>query len=564
MTAVIIKDIFRLDCSLELEITFRMGEMKKAKVIVFGLDGATWNVLKPMMDAGELPYFSRVAKEGVWGTLKSTIPPVTPPAWATFVTGKNPGKHGLFGFVVNKHNASIETSWANENAIKTPKIWDLLDHLDRTSALINIPITYPAKKINGWYVSGFLTPQGAKDVTYPPELLEELDSVVGGYIINVPSGEKSTFADANKFTEANLECTRKRADAMFYLKEKYDPDLLFTVFVGPDRIQHRFYGYLDPNLEGYNAPKSISFRDVISQNFVQLDEILGEILENINDDTTLLVASDHGFGPLKSFISINRWLANNSYLKYNKFGAMLREIDRKFGISNRFGNMKRIQKSLTFDAKLEEIIDMAQTRVFAGDIYEEGLYINLKGRQENGIVEQGEEYENLRDEVIDGLRSLTFPETGEPVFTKLLKKEEVYQGAYLDDAPDILVVSNDNKSLITNNLPTLKSHFIKSPRNKFEGTHEPEGIFMAWGSKIRKSEEFGTFDIHDIAPTILFAMGEPTFSDMDGSTIVSIFKDKKDQEVVDPPHYNMQSDTGYTDKESRDIEERLRKLGYLE
>ncbi|MCH8304436.1 MAG: alkaline phosphatase family protein [Candidatus Marinimicrobia bacterium] len=539
--------------------------MKKGKVIVFGLDGATWNILRPMMDAGLLPNFSRVAKEGVWGTLKSTIPPVTPPAWATFVTGKNPGKHGLFGFVVNKHRADVETTWANEYAIKTNKIWDLLDHLGRTSALINIPITYPAKKINGWYVSGFLTPQGAKDVTYPPDLLEELNKKVDGYVINVASGSGASIEDAKKFTKANVECTRKRTDAMFHIWDKYDPDLNFPVYVGPDRIQHRYYGYLDPSNDAYNSSEASEIRDIITENYTQLDAILGEILAKMDENTTLLVASDHGFGVLESYVSINLWLAEKGYLKYKKSGAWLREIDKKFGISNRLGNMKRLQANLTFDAKLEQIIIMKETIAYAGDVYEEGIFLNVKGRQEHGIVEPGEEYEKIRDEIIEGLKEINFPGTTKPLFSELLKKEDVYHGKYLDDAPDIVVVVNNHKSLITNNLPALKSKFVRPPKNVAEGTHEPDGIFMAWGASIKPDSNFGEYDIHDMTPTILHAMGEPYFSDMDGKPIYSIFSDETTTEPAEPlSEADVDQDVSYSDEEQKEIEERLRSLGYID
>jgi len=539
--------------------------MKKGKVIVFGLDGATWNILRPMMDGGLLPNFSKITKEGVWGTLKSTIPPVTPPAWATFVTGKNPGKHGLFGFVVNKHRKDVETTWANEYAIKTNKIWDLLDHLGRTSALINIPITYPAKRINGWYVSGFLTPQGAKDVTYPPDLLEELDKKVNGYVINVSSGTGVSIEDARKFTKANVECTRKRTDAMFHIWDKYDPDLNFPVFVGPDRIQHRYYGYLDPSNDAYNSSDASEIRGIITENYTQLDSILGEILAKMDEDTTLLVASDHGFGALESYVSINLWLSEKGYLKYYKTGAWLREIDKKFGITNRLGNMKKLQDYLKFDAKLEQIIIMKQTVAYAGDVYEEGIFLNVKGRQEHGIVKPGEEYEKIRDEIIGGLKEIKFPGTTKPLFTQILKKEDIYSGKYLDDAPDITVVVDDHKSLITNNLPALKSKFVKAPRNNAEGTHEPDGIFMAYGASIKPDSSFGKYDILDMTPTILHAMGEPYFSDMDGKPIFSIFSDGATTEPAEPPSEdNSHEEVTYSDDEQKEIEERLRSLGYID
>ena len=208
---------------------------------------------------------------------------------------------------------------------------------------------------------------------------------------------------------------------------------------------------------------------------------------------------------------------------------------------------------------------MGKTKVYAGDIFEEGIYLNVEGREKHGVVKQGTEYNELRDKVIEELKELKYPGTEEKMFSKLIKREDIYNGDFVNDAPDILVELEGHDSLITNNLPAISKHFVKKPRNPAEGSHRPDGIFMASGSTINDGLKDASFKIEDMTPTILHAMGEPTFSDLDGSAILSIFKEKIDQKVVDPLDYNVQSDdSGYTDEETREIEDRLRQLGYIE
>ena len=539
--------------------------MKKGKVIVFGLDGATWNILRPMMDAGLLPNFSRVAKEGVWGTMKSTIPPVTPPAWATFVTGKNPGKHGLFGFIENRNRESKDICWANEQSIKTNKIWDLLDYLGRTSSLINIPISYPPRNINGWLLTGYLTPENAENVSYPPELKAEIDNVVGNYIVNTSYKGEASLLNTQIFTDWNLECIEKRKLALFHIWDKYNPDLQFIVFDSPDRLQHKLYCYLDPDEKEYSFSEAKAMREKATENYRAIDGVLGDIMNKMDDDTTLIIASDHGFGKLHSYVSLNLWLAKKGYLKFKKIGAWLREINKRFSLINTNRILPTLLGNVRNDDSIENLINWGKTKVYAGDIFEEGIYLNVEGREKHGVVKQGTEYNELRDKVIEELKELKYPGTEEKMFSKLIKREDIYNGDFVNDAPDILVELEGHDSLITNNLPAISKHFVKKPRNPAEGSHRPDGIFMASGSTINDGLKDASFKIEDMTPTILHAMGEPTFSDLDGSAILSIFKEKIDQKVVDPLDYNVQSDdSGYTDEETREIEDRLRQLGYIE
>jgi len=297
----------------------------------------------------------------------------------------------------------------------------------------------------------------------PAEFKEEIDSTVGNYIVNTKYSGEANLQNTEKFTDWNLECIKKRKLALFHIWNKYDPDLQFIVYDSPDRLQHKLYGYLDPNESEYSSANANEIREKAYENYIAIDKVLGEIMNKMDEDTTLIVASDHGFGKLHSYVSLNLWLAEKGYLKFNKSGAWLREINKKLSFKNTNNNLPKLFGNIRFDDSLENLINWGETQVYSGDIFEEGIYINLEGREKQGIVNRGSEYNELREKVIKELKQLTFPGTQRKIFAEIYKREEIYTGDFVNDAPDIVVTLDGHKSLITNNPPAMKKHFQGTP-----------------------------------------------------------------------------------------------------
>jgi predicted AlkP superfamily phosphohydrolase/phosphomutase len=202
-----------------------MGSVSN-KAFVLGLDGGSWNLLRHFIDKGYMPNLRRICENGVSGTLLSTKPPYTGPAWVSSFTGVNPGKHGIFGFTTLREGMP-QRSLISSRTIKAKKIWHYLDQAGKRSGFINVPVTYPVEKINEFMISGFLAPQEVKDFTYPVGLYEELINEIGTYIINVKISvlKLNTGDKANEFIDDVMFCTQKQLEAMKLLWSMYSPDL---------------------------------------------------------------------------------------------------------------------------------------------------------------------------------------------------------------------------------------------------------------------------------------------------------------------------------------------------
>jgi len=277
--------------------------MKNRKVIIIGLDGATFDLIAPWANEGKLPNFKKLMKKGTWGELESTIPHVTPPAWTSMTTGKNPAKHGIFEFMgMERTNDEWEFRLYTSRNKKTKEIWNYLGN--KKSIVINLPLTYPPYKINGLMVTGMLTPDTDSNFTYPKELKKEILKLFPSYKIELNwseyKGKKQKFLkDLYKMTDERIK--------LFWYFLKMDWQFFFFVFIGTDRIQHIIWD--DNELLKY---------------YMYLDEFLGELMKKIkNEDTYLFLVSDHGFSKVKKEVYINTFFVQEGYLslkiKHRKF-----------------------------------------------------------------------------------------------------------------------------------------------------------------------------------------------------------------------------------------------------
>jgi len=555
---------------------------REQRVVVLGLDGATFEVLLPMMERGELPNLSRVMREGVWGRLESTIPPFSVQAWVSMATGKNPGKHGVTDFWDPSAGKS-QREFASSNSIQGETLWEILSRHGKRVGVINVPVTYPPLKVNGYMISGLLTPRNKVDYTYPAELRTEILGAVGDYAAD----PYDPLSPNKELLKEFLYWMRKREEANRYLLQRYPWDFFINVIQALDHLQHLFWHHLDLHHPYYNPREAKRYAPLITECYRLADVIVGERLKMLDGGTTLFVISDHGFGPAHKWFHLNRFLAHLGLLVFQEqadslFSSLLRrsgltsqkvkEIVRRgdvFGFRRRvMGRGARIGFSKRVGGLLTWPIDWSRTKAYSGSPATQGIYINLQGREPGGIVGPGREYDEVRDFIISELSRLRDPDTGTPVIERAYHKEDIYSGPFLSQLPDV-VFSLDGQPYLASDDASAGPVLERIPRNHLGGRHKPDGVFLALGANIREGGTIERARIIDVAPTILYAMGLPIPKDMGGKVLLETFVPQyreaqsiryEDMRVTEREG---ESEATYSEEEVAEIEERLKGLGYL-
>ena len=570
------------------------------KVLVIGLDGATPQLVFPWAKEGKLPNLAKLINNGVSGELKSTIPPMTAPAWTSFMTGKNPGKHGIYHFI-EYDPKTYDYFVVGAKNIHAKPIWTILSELNKKVGVMQVPMTYPPEKVNGFIVSGGLgTPGPESNFTYPSELREEL---LNNFNFKVTNTEKFFEGNEDSFIKDLIDTEERKAEATIYLMKKYEWDFFMVMFAGTDSIQHFFWKDMDTKHPGHDSEatrdSAKKYENAILNMYQKLDGIVGDILKQIDDNTTVIIMSDHGFGPLYKELHLNTWLMENGLLKLKKKKDMpfykywlhksgfTREMATtlliKLGLEKIIKSIpKKIKKSIPSHYTPSEI-DWSETKAYS--VATHGLvYINLKGRNSTGIVSAGKEYEELRDYIIKELQKLKDPETNKKIVDKVFKREDIYFGEYVDKAPDLFVLTDmtyHNIGHLDNILikPVWSQHdsansgklssWMRKQRSVGSGSHRMNGIFIMQGKYIKKNIKLQNIEIIDIAPTILYLMKVQVPSDMDGKILKNAFS----TEWIKYYDVNEQSASlratretlrsVYAEEDEEKVKERLRNLGYL-
>jgi len=548
------------------------------KVIVIGLDGATFDALDPYMKRGELPNLQKMCAEGVRGDLRSSIPPVTGPSWVSFMTGKNPGKHGIYDFVKAGKN-EVGRHPVNYKHIRSATILKLVNDAGMKVGMVNMPLTYPPPEVDGFVITGLLTPGNATNISYPEGLFEEVKNKIGGYTMDVwwqYYGERGV----EKFLDEIIECTEQRCRAFEYLMENKQWDLFISVFIGSDRIQHYLWKYIHPVDPDSLTTREKGFVKKIKEYYQMVDAFMGKVMERYGDVANILMVSDHGFGPREKKVYVNQWLHQQGYLELNQskqlshmaFRQSVLKVKRYLRRIDKHNLRKRILPSRGKGGRIHaydflQVINWSKTKAYSASNTEQGFYVNLKGREPDGVISPGQEYEEFRDDLIAALKKMRDPATGEAVVTHTYKKEELYSGPYLDDAPDIIFFLKGGAYLAD---VQLKGHvFEKASYASGWGTHRMEGILLGYGKDLKKKGAVEGAHIMDIAPTILRLLGVPVPRGMDGQALDGIIKGRflrshkaafsDDEGVV----IDSGADSFLSEEDEEEVAKRLKGLGYL-
>jgi len=571
--------------------------MKKVpKVVVIGLDAATWTVIRPCMAEGKMPNLAKLMKAGVSGTLESILPPITPPAWTSFMTGKNPGKHGIFHFVETEYGG-YAMKYANATSRRSPTVWKLLNNAGYSVGTMNIPFTYPPEPLNGFQISGMDTPSETSPFIHPPELREELVKHLGGIQLDLRFlGAMSTDERRNQVLAEMEQMDNQWTKAALYLLENHPQDVMMFVFMSIDTVQHYFWQHMDKGHFLHDLKLAPKFGDAVRKVYERLDAAAGQIIDRLPPETTLFVVSDHGGGPVVDrTIFLNRYLAQLGLLNYDeKTTSGIRRLGKKLlrvsfsALRSTLTSRQKSRLAMLFPKIRQKSemayssftsIDWSRTKAYCSEVLASppSIWINLKGVKPQGIVDPGD-YDALVAFIIEKLAELKDPRSGKPVINRVYRRNEIFHGPFSREGADLVLDWWSEDSLFSSQ-PSFPEDTGKpaliirehrpSETSEWGGTHRLNGILIGRGSGFKSGAEIANARLIDIAPTLLHLLGVPVPEDMDGKVLASAFQ--PDFLLARPIRSGAASGTsvtdrpsGYTDEEAAKVEERLQALGYLE
>ena len=571
--------------------------MKKVpKVVVIGLDAATWTLIRPWIAEGSMPNLAKLMKAGVSGVLESVLPPITPPAWTSFMTGKNPGKHGIFHFVETEHGG-YAMNYANATSRRSPTVWKLLNNAGYSVGTMNIPFTYPPEPLNGFQISGMDTPSENSPFIHPPALREELVKHLGEIQLDLRFlGAMSTDERRSQVLVEIEQMDAQWTKAALYLLETHPQDVMMFAFMSIDTVQHHFWQHMDEDHFIHDPKLAPKFGDAIRKVYERLDAATGQIVDRLPPETAVFVVSDHGGGPVVDrTIFLNRYLAQLGLLKYKpKAIGGLRTIPMKvlrFGFSLLRGTLTSRQKSrlaMLFPKLVQKSemaysaftsIDWSRTKAYCSEVLASppSIWINLKGVKPQGTVDPAD-YETLVNFIIAKLAELKDPRNGKPVINRVYRRDEIFHGPFAHEGADLVLDWWSENSLFSTQ-PSFPEDTDKpalmirehrpSENSEWGGTHRLHGILVARAPALKRGMEIENPRLIDVAPTILHLLGVSVPQDMDGSVLINAFRPEFLSEH--PVQSGDASGTsggdrpgGYTDEESAKVEERLQALGYLD
>ena len=502
----------------------------RPRVIVLGLDAATFDLLDPWIEQGKLPQLARLMDEGAAGVLLSTIHPISPVAWTSFMTGMNAGKHGIFEWS-QRIPDSYDCRPVNSTHILGEPFWRYLNRQGISTGIMNVPLTYPVSAVapfDGFLISGLLTPGTHVTFSWPKGLGPELSEAVGGYEI---LGKETTAAPGmeERLAKALLKTVEKRVRAARYLIREYPQDFMMFVFMETDHAQHQLWKFLQSD--------DMQLCDAILNTYQIIDGFVGDLLAELPEETTIIIMSDHGAGPLEKILYMNSWLISEGFMrvkhdtlaKLKRFVAQHNVIRRlykllaclKLSWLERFVPRHQRANLLNSFVSLASDVDWHNTRAYAhGSLGQ--IYLNVQGREPLGTV-RPEEYDDVRDQIIERLYELRDEETGQGIVDRVYRREEIYSGPALELAPDILFMAQEYAYITSEGHMRLDGSTLMA-RNPIgiSATHRRNGILIARGPNIRPGQ-LAESSLLDLTPTLLYLLGCPIPSCMDGQVCTSLF-----------------------------------------
>ncbi|HEV2581839.1 MAG TPA: alkaline phosphatase family protein [Ktedonobacteraceae bacterium] len=500
------------------------------RVFLFGVDGLTFRVLNPLMERGLLPNFSRLRAEGVEGILKSTTPPVTPPAWTSIATGLAPAKHGVFDFWEYEQTASGPAAHVMTHRKGGRAIWNILSDWGKQVIVANVPMTYPPEPVNGIMLSGLMSPDMKANVTYPVAFKEELLEQVPGYHIDLNAAVSN--GQVGEVLTDTLKMTQERNEMLNLLLKK-PWDFFFIVYTGADRIQHMRWDEI------------MSFHPSAVRYYEMVDEALGKVLDGLMPDDMLMVVSDHGFQGVTRKFYLQEYLYRKGWLQMN---ASERRGARLYGIARaivRAVGLQRIALPLYRRLRHKQVNHMAETDHVAIlpniDWAKSRAWIQSTSGELAGYADvyfDDTVTEEEIDEFIEALRAFRDPENGQPLALEIHREDAFGSGQLAPDQRHVIVLSGESTSIYTQLGRTSLWETRGVGRSVSTGIHHPDGVLYLYGSGVKKGVTMTPAHVYDVVPTILSFMGVPPPDELDGKALVEPFE-RSDIGAQDVEHYDL-------------------------
>ena len=561
-----------------------MMDTKSGRVMILGLDGATLDLIRPWAEAGILPTFQKLMREGAWGPLRSTMPPLTPPAWSSFITGVNPGKHGVFEFYSSRDDRG-QPHLVQSTLRQAPSLWQIAGQAGKRVIVYNVPVTYPPERVNGVMVSGLMTPPGAKDACYPPELQQELEKLVPDLGFARHGVFKRGHED--ELVTELIDNHQKNFRILRYIMDRNPWDLLVMVFQHTDTMGHFMWRHMEE--KGAGLPDSV--REVAANAmqacYRDVDAKLGVLIKEAGEGAHVFIVSDHGHGRMMYSFATNTWLLENGYLRLKQDASTrLRYLLYRLGFTKGriFGLLTKLgigdaamrsddEKVITTRRRFRRIfisfedIDWTRTRAYSFGPYGP-IFVNPRCRTPQGIEEPSKEYEALLDQLTADLLKVKEPGTNQPLFPEIHRGRDVYSGPFVDRGPDLVYYPKNWDYSARGNQSFDSNNPIARVRMR-EGNHRMDGILFLSGPGIQAGCQISGASIMDVAPTALALLGLPVPRYMDGRVLENVMDPKLRAQVnirYEGEAFSMPDFAPVAEMSSEDeaiLISRLRDLGYV-
>jgi predicted AlkP superfamily phosphohydrolase/phosphomutase len=436
---------------------------------VIGLDGATFDVLDELFAQGLLPNLAAIRDRGAHGELTTTVPVISPPAWTSATTGVNPGKHNIFDFFRLPQGPG-PPPLASALDRRADPVWRVLNEAGLETGIMNIPMTFPPDSVDGFFISGFPYGRITSGITYP----RELEKKIAVYPMD-PFGESIQPGQEGRLLSVLRHTFDRHAEVAKQLMKEEEWDLFWVVFTGTDKVQHFYWKFADRNHPAHDPALAAEFGTAIRDFFARTDRVVGELVELAGPETDVIVLSDHGFGPIYRELRLTSWLEEEGYLRRNERGFVGADVT-------------------------------------APGPFDGLLRVNQAGRDFAGTVPAARAPE-VRDEVRARLESLVDPQTHRRVVEEIWAKEDVYEGPYVDNAPDLVFVATPETFV---GRQGNSRDAWGPPSYTFSAYHRRNGILLAAGPGFPANPARGKFSILDVAPTIYWLFDVDLPRDLDG------------------------------------------------
>ncbi len=485
------------------------------KILVLGLDCAAPEIL---LGDERLAHVRGLMEAGCYGRLESVIPPITVPAWMCMATSRDPGSLGVYGFRNRGDHSYGGLQIANSRSIRELAIWDQIAREGGRSVLIGVPPSFPPRRVNGICVGCFMTPDtSGSGWTHPPEIATEIQDLVGEYPVDVKGFRTD---DKAGLKERIFEMSRTQFRVVHHFLEKAEWDYFHFVDIGLDRVQHGFWKHHDPSHVDHDPDSP--WKDVVRDYYRRLDTEIGEILARLDEDTVVLLVSDHGARALDGGFCVNEWLVREGYL-------VLRETP---GEPTPFAELD---------------VDWERTRAWSEGGYCARIFLNVEGREPSGAIPRAEVLA-VREELAMKLAATVGPD-GAPLGTKVFRPEEIYADVR-NVPPDLIVHFGDLAWRSIGGVGYGTVHVRENDTGPDDCNHARFGAFVLAGPGVPPAGEIEGAHLLDVAPTLLALAGYDVPDAMQGRSILT-------DAPATPPGSGMSVD------QEEVIRRRLSGLGYI-